>query len=304
MLTSVTIVLAALVLGAIVMDGSERHVRAHARLRALGAAFQGQPLTRTRHGDATSWAWQGRLGVVFYSAWMRHLLARPDSSTRARLALGTGPRTHWSGLLGGAPFATLLVLLLAGISRAFPQWEMGRALLGGSMIGFGLATIVTPLQSFSAIWTSRHEQVLLRLLPDAPQGASLNHWLAIRFASLQVAVVIALIIAVIAFAAFIKAQFEWPQLKSLVLCALVLSLAFVPAMWRDWSRLGAPSELSQLPLVFLILGLGGMAAGWVLWLEEPWWLLAAITLVVLLPVCAWRWRALGHAPAAWPAGRF
>ena len=37
--------------------------------------------------------------------------------------------------------------------------------------------------------------------------------------------------------------------------------------------------------------------------EVPGWLLVALTIVALRPLCVWRWRAIGAAPAAWPVGR-
>ena len=304
-ITLIALGLAALVPAAIVMNGNERHVRADARLRAMSASFQGRSFQLWRRpAGGTSWAWQERLGLRVYSAWMRHLLARPNSSTRARLALGTGAQTHWSGLVTGAPFALLILLALMAANHASPEWATGRRLLGGSVMGLVMVTFMMPLQIPKALWSSRREQAVLRLLPGAPQGASLNRWLAIRFALLQLSTVMALTAVVLLVIANTKVAPEWTSLSSIALCALVLSLLLIPTtLWRDWSRLRAPTGFLQVALVALIVAIAGVATAWVMWLKAPGWLLVALTIVALLPLCVWRWRAIEAAPAAWPVGR-
>ena len=47
----------------------------------------------------------------------------------------------------------------------------------------------------------------------------------------------------------------------------------------------------------------GLAAAWVYWLGRPWYELAALTLLLMLPLGWWRWRVISRAPVAWPVGR-
>lgn len=80
-------------------------------------------------------------------------------------------------------------------------------------------------------------------------------------------------------------------------------LALVLGSQAHWTSLlaGQVIELLVLALMWVVMAVvGGLAFAWVFWLHRPWCELAALTLLLMLPVVWWRWPVISRAPTAWP----
>lgn len=297
-----TAALAAIALGAVVMTGGKQHAKSHARLVGMASAFSGRA-SRGASAPPTS-----RLATWLYSGWMLRQLARAGSPLRSRLALGLGAAFHGSGLLAGALGWVLSVLAFVLIRSLYPQWDgvwNGVPMLRDAVVLFIVVPVaIVPTQVAGAMWLSRREQVLLRLLPGTPQGVDLNRWLALRVASLQMIVLIAELGALLLLLSSDYFPASWDKPMQFALACVVLGPVFVLGMWRDWSRLKAPSGLSMLPLVATAACIAGGSLAWVYKLEGQWWSLAGIGGLIFAVLGMWRWRAIKRFPVAWPAGRF
>jgi len=313
-LAAAVLAASALALHAVVLGGGAAHEKAHARLKVTSAAFRGQPLANNPRAlaQAQGWAWALRGGMAAYSAWLRHLVTiQTQTQTRtqhvgashARLAMGLGPQVHWTGAMASVLTGVMFSAMVVGVTLVFPHWQLGQSIRGGVVIGTAVGGLTLLFQVPAAMWASRREQALLRLLPQAPQGAALNRWLALRLAGLQLLTTLAQVLVMLLFGSLIDLNSLWASGGEIALTALLLSPLLVVVLWRDWSRLRAPAGLHQILNVAAMLSLTVCAVLWVKVLAAPWWTMAGVTAALLLPLAAWRWRALGRMPAAWPGGR-
>jgi hypothetical protein len=303
--TLLALVLAALAVRAVVMTGDARHVRAHARLRSVSAATQGQePGISAQPSGATGWAWILKLGNSVYAAWLDRVIARAQPDVGVRLAMGLGPQVHWTGVVASQTIALTLGVLMLLVVQLFPNWETGHSMVSGLMAGIVFGGITVSLAQLpAALWASRREQSLLRLLPGAPQGAQLNRWLALRLAGIHLAVLVlqGLLLAVMGVIA--SSHGFGGKAVALGLSALLLSAPLVFTLWRDWANAKAPTGGAPVSTLLASFAIFGAAATWVYWLDYPWYALAALTLLLMLPLGWWRWRVIARAPTAWPVGR-
>lgn len=298
--TALLVAAAAGVLHAAVLRGGPRHARVHRRAVMQAAVWRGEPAQATRRGPGPA-ASQGtqrsrRLIVLAYGASLRQALRRPGSPRR-RLALGLGPMLSISGALIGAAGAAVLCVGMATVARLFPQWDLAQAMYAGLLFATGPMMLTALLQWPTALWATRREQTLLRLLPGTPQGGSLNRWLALRLSALQ-AMTAALFLALL-----LALQEAGSPPGRVALASLVLSPVATLALWRDWSRMHEPQgamSLSQLPVIAAVIA---AAYAWVSLAGLGVGLLAVLVLPAWLVLACWRWQVLGQLPAAWPAGR-
>jgi hypothetical protein len=294
-----------MLLGSVVMGGGLRHVAAHRRVRALAGVFKGDLSAQAalRKGESQAIGNPGLLlGRGLYGRWLRWLLRRPASGLLRRLALGLGPQLHWTGLLSGLLVAGLFVLvplLLAGYSpQAHAVRAMGQSMVTAAPLMMLAAAIGWP----PALWASRREQALLRLLPGAPQGAALNRWLARHIARQYLSVVaLTTAISVVCIRRY-GLDFQWAPVEDYIWLCAALSPWLLLGLWRNWSAMRAPTGGMQLGVLAAVLGIGATAWAWVGQLQGHWWTLAGLSTLLFLPLALWRWRVAVQAPVAWPVG--
>jgi hypothetical protein len=239
-----------------------------------------------------------------YGMWMGRVLAQVHPTVGARLGLGLGPLAHWTSLLAGQAMWLMLVALALLAVQLFPNWDVGHGAVGWLMIGIVIgALVVIVVQLPAALWASRREQSLLRLLPGTPQGVQLNRWLAGRLVGVHMAVLLLQGSLMAAMSDFVDSSFFGGQAVDLALAGLVLTVPLVFTLWRSWADAKEPAGGAQGLMVVVALAILGLAAAWVLWLDRPWFELAALTLLLTLPFAWWRWRLISRAPSAWPVGR-
>jgi hypothetical protein len=303
-LTLLALVLSALALRIVVMTGDSRHERAHARLQMMTAAMRGQLSGTSAQAFGGLAGWSLKRGNSVYAAWMGRILVQARGDVGARLAMGLGPQAHWTGVLAAQAMGLTLMVLLLLVVQLFPDWGLGHAMVGGMMIGTVFGSLaVTLAQLPMALWASRREQSLLRLLPGVPQGAQLNRWLIGRLVGINLAVLILQGLQVAIMSLFADSNVFGGKAVALALSGLVLSVPLVLTLWRDWSGAKAPAGSAQGLLLLAMLLVGGLAFAWVFWLDRPWYELAALTLLLMLPLGRSRWQVISRAPMAWPVGR-
>lgn len=285
--------------------GDARHRQTYDRQRLMRNAqrlqLQGKAVTPaealgglgriTRPFDAVLWAWRDRV------------VARADNQKAAsvleRLELVLHGNQHWTYQLMGLGTTCVLLGVIVGLVLMFTAATLNDLLLHGSygiVIGW-LSALLQPVMARSqALWQSRREQALLRLLPGVPQGADLNRgvaWLGLRQAG-AVCLLLAAALLPLAWATDLKLP-AW--------AALVAVPWAVAAATRPSARMRAPSALTgALPMLvcFPLAAVAEFAGQWLGWSPQ------AVALPVLLGSAAlglWRWRRLAHEPAALPAGR-
>jgi len=290
-----------LALRAVVFSGGAAHVRSQARLLAMGTSRQAIE-ARGRSQGGRGWLGASQVNRA-YAACMRRVLARSESSIGARLALGAGPQAHWTGVFTNALLSLLLTLVLIAIIQSIPQWNLGRSIRGGLLMAVVMTSLTVPLGLPVAMWASRREQALLVLLPGAPRNAAFNRWLASRLAAMHLAVVVVLLLAVVLIGRAIEVDPAFSGMAEIALSALAISPLLTVLLWRDWARAKAPSGGLQASMFALTMSIFAVAATWVLWLERPWYQLAALAALALLPLAAWQWRRVARMPMFWPMGR-
>jgi len=252
--------------------------------------------------------YQGHIGLALargfgwpFRAWMRHLLARPDTrNLLARAELGLGARSHWTALaLAGVIVLSgtvLVFVLLVSLNGLRLQDILVHAKYGLS-IGLTCATVGSAMGLSSALYFSRREQALMMLLPGMPRGAELNRQLVRR--RLGLAFTSWLLVSALVFTVVLQGDVNDP--------ALAFLLMGMPAgllLMRNWAAMGPPGAQQPMLLTLLLVPLGGLVCHEALrWLGLPSWLLAASMLALTLLIGAWLWRRLASYPQAFPVGR-
>ncbi len=301
---------AGVLLVALIQDGGDRHAANYAarrsRMLRMQAAARGeQPPRPRRCGPLAS------LLHSPYHAWLRHVLASPDSSPRVRTMLGLGPGLHWTrdaiALVVTAVAILCGVALLELVASVFPAVEgFVPVFLSSIAIGTMFGLVSTPMQVQSRLHQTRREQALLALLPGVPRQATLNRWLAWRL-SVQFLLAWAGGLASMLLFSELARHLGRPAVDiSYGSARAVMALATLPLVtlqWRRWARLPAPTSLNAggpalLGLGFATLTFIGRTTHWFTLAE------AGITFaLVALAWCAMRWRRMGAEPSAFPVGR-
>ncbi len=287
----------------IVRGGGARHAAAYAarsdRNRRLQARMKGDS-----SADLAGGPWRGLSGGPYFW-WLRRQLARPDSSVRARLALGLGPSLHWTTRLAtifwsalGFGAGCLLAVLLSP--------DMGRGMLSGAAIGVLFSVAIPALQVHAALWQTRGEQALLVLLPGGPQGGRLNRWLGVR---MSVHFALGLLGAVALSSGLFVLRHTlsggW-MLAGMDNAALVCAAAVLPLsqlVWRRWDRVAAPTGLAPFVPLLWAGGLGLSLVVLHALLGVSVELLGACCFAASLLWCARRWWRAAHEPSHLPVGR-
>jgi hypothetical protein len=286
--------------------GGAAHQARYAQREMLRRAMQMQMPFDERQRAARYWGPLEGLGRIFTaptSAWLRHLLARADNASprsvmaRAEITL-YGPQ-HWLAQL--MTFFTIGAVWLIALAIVLLTFDVGLGGIlqhGGLAAGCGIAGVGLSggLALPGALWRTRREQALLRLLPGMPQGRALNRILALcqlrdfGIASLLPA------LALVA----LGTQTDSSYLLCLPLATLPIA---VFCLTRHPASMRAPTAMTIMLPMFAVLGLALLPSVLVQYLGLPLWPLALAMLALSAGLLAWRWRALTAAPTALPAGR-
>ena len=287
-------------------NGGAAHQARYARMALMRTAMrmqsQGGPppafSTWSRHAE---WLFSPFERVL--AAWQRRLVENADNgdprSVMARAAVVLHGPQHW--LKQAMGIATLLGLALVAVASAWLIYGVDLASLlsaGAFGMGIGIASVgLSPSLALPiALWHSRREQALLRLLPGVPQGEALNR----AVGRLQLRhFLVAWLLCELALAGLAALSGETGMLY-LPLASLpfgVLALTRRPAFMRP-----------ATPMTALVPTLAGM----LLWggllllvrsLGVPPGLVIATVVGASALLLAWRWRRMVAAPMALPAGR-
>ena len=253
---------------------------------------------------ATGWAWILKLSNSVYAVWLDRVIVRAKPDVGVRLAMGLGPQVHWTGVVASQSLTLTLGVLMVLTVHFFPKWLLGQSLIGAVMAAFVMGGIVVSLAQLPAgLWASRREQSLLRLLPGAPQGIQLNRWLAVRLAGIHLTVLLLQGLLLAVMGEHVDSPVFAGKGVAMAWSSLLLSTPLVFTLWRDWANAKALAGGTQAFLMLAPLVIFGSAATWIYWLEYPWYALAALTLLLMLPLGWWRWRVIARAPTGWPVGR-
>ena len=286
----------------LLQDGGTAHIRSYASAERMRRSIK-----RGMGGrDAicqTAGPWRLLAAVVMkpQRLWTRQLLARAQPSARsvmarAELALGA----HWSGRVGAVLVCAGIFLLCASFVRfGFGEHDWNRQ--EASVFAFAIATLSLalnlPLTQLINFHNSRREQALLMLVPGMPRGAALNRQLGRRQG---VQLLAGWTLAMV----FLSGLTAGTHLLGPVMACGCAELPGALLLWRDWSRLQAPSSVTQVLPALTTVGAG--AAAWCVVLLDPARLAAPVIvglLLLTLLIGAWRWRRLASYPQALPVGR-
>ena len=297
-------------LAALVQDGGRRHVANYAARRDLllrmQAAARGESSLRRCH--------RGPLADLIHSpyhAWLRHVLATPAGSVRARTLLGLGPGVHWTTV----PIAFVVtavgiacgVGLLELVAVVFPVFKGFVPVLLASVAVSVMFGLLTPgMQMQTRLHQTRREQALLALLPGVPQQAALNRWLGWQLSAQFLAAWLGGLVLMATFSALARhlgppaVDISYPNARALMVLA---TLPLVLFQWRRWARLPGPTSLNAgfpalLGLALAALAFTGRLLGWFTLAEAG----IAFALAALA-WCALRWWRMGSEPSAFPIGR-
>lgn len=285
--------------------GDARHRRAYERQRLMRQMqrlqLEGKALSPAQAlGGLDSLS---RPFAALLAAWRDHVLERADNrrpgSVLARAELVLHGNQHWTQHL--LVLTTIAALVAVSLVLVLSLTDVTAAQLlqhGAFGIGIGLASVgLNPaLTRPQALWQTRREQALLRLLPGMPQGEALNRavaWLGLRHALLA-----CLLTAV--------------ALLPLARAAQMTMLLWLPVMgvpWAVWSatrapaRLRAPTPLAAVLPVFAFYLSAALANAACDLFELPPAALAVPVLVASAVWGMWRWHGLARQPTALPAGR-
>lgn len=284
--------------------GDERHRAVYARRRRVRMAAR-EGMAGKQSGLAAfgrPGEWVDRPFNAVNSAWLAHVLARArrePASVMARAEIVLHGRQHWLHHLLGLGVALALVGLGFAIAFALAGPQVGMAWKSGGLgMGIGLASAgFNPIFALPhMLWHSRREQALLVLLPGMPRGAALNRavaWLQLRHFLLAWGVASAGLL-------LLADRAGQPLLACQPMAALPLGIV---SLLRASAGMAAPRSWTAAAPVLGLLLIGTALWTLHLWLGLPLWLLAAASAVVSAGLFAWRWRRIGAAPQALPAGR-
>lgn len=284
--------------------GDTRHQARYATQALMRRAMQMQLEGKTPAIHA--WAPFERLArpfVYVLSAWLRHVLDRADNaslrSVMARAEIVLHGQQHWlrqaltmGSIAAVVVMAFTIVLATTGVSLAL-MLQHGAFGMG---IGIASAGLNAGFVLTNALWSSRREQALLRLLPGMPQGRALN----VALARLQWRdFLVSWLLTTLALLA-LGTGVGNPSLLFLPLAALPVAtwtLTRRPALMR------MPTALAAVAPSFAFLTLAGILYLLARDLDMPLWLQALAMVTLSAPLLVWRWRRLAAAPTALPAGR-
>lgn len=285
--------------------GDARHRKAYARQRLMRDAqrlqLQGKAVTPaealgglgriTRPFDAVLWAWRDRV------------VTRADNRRRAsvleRLELVLHGNQHWTYQLMGLSAACVILGVALGLVLLLTAATWDDLLKHGNygiVIGLLSALLQPVLARHQALWQSRREQALLRLLPGTPQGADLNRavaWLGLRQAAVVCLGLAALLLPLAAASG--QQLAAWAVLAAVPWAVL--------AATRPTARMRTPSALTgALPMLvcFPTAAVAEFAGQWLGWSPV---VVALPVLVASAVLGVWRWRRLAHEPVGLPTGR-
>ena len=284
-------------------SGNARHAVAYAsrermrRSAAAGAA--GQKPTLAAYGRWAEWLglpWQ-RLSDAWLAHVCRQASARPASvMARAEIVLH-GPQ-HWVRHVSTVLMVQMVLALcfvfvtgLTGLSARL-MLDNGRAGLAIGLTSMALSGLVSLP---GALWMSRREQALLRLVPGMPQGAALNRAVAWRLMRHCLAVWAALLPAGV--------TMVWAGQGLPFVAFVAMALPMSAWLWCDVSRLRAARPATAFAPILLCMASGGLSL-FVLSRQADALLPWAVGLILLTAgLLSWRWRRLAQFPPALPAGR-
>lgn len=283
--------------------GDAGHRARHARQTLMRNAMRMQ--LDGRQASAAAWGrpieWLTRPFGLAVDAWQRRLLARADNTApgnvMARAAVVLHGAQHWMYQLMG--IATLAVIVLIAFAAVSSYWQVPLKTFLPGAFGMGVAIAsmgFNPAFALpTALWQSRREQALLCLLPGMPRGTPLSR--AVAAGHLRSAAGAWLGTSLVLVALGSAAGNRW------LLC---LPLAALPVMAVNLTRrsaaMRAPQVLTTMWPVLSFFALTGVLYG-LTQLGVPLALLAFAVPALSAALLAWRWRALGRAPAALPVGR-
>jgi hypothetical protein len=302
-MTLVVLALQGLLLQGLFGRGDSRHARAYAareRLRKTSAASAaGEKSVLAAYGR---WGeWLGMPTQRLADAWLAHVCRQAQAqslSAMARAEVVLHGAQHWVRhlstvvLVQGVVLVSLL--LVAGLARVSldQMLEGGR---GGIAIGLTAIALGAGLSLPGALWQSRREQALLMLLPGMPQGAALNRavaWRQLRHCLWAWCATLPALAAMV-----------WAGHGLQALAFMAMALPMSAWLWRDLSRMRAPSMASTfLPLLLCLLA-GGASVFLLTRRPDMLWPWALTLLLLSVGLLAWRWRGLLRWPQALPVGR-
>lgn len=286
--------------------GDEGHQARYSRLMRMRQlsrmALEGRQASAAALGGPFEWL--ARPFAKADKAWLRHLLARAsggEGSVMDRAEVVLHGQQHWLKQL----LVQLLVLVFVMVVFAATQTSVARdagAFTHASIgLGIGLASAgLNPALALPfALWHSRREQALLRLLPGMPLGMRLNRaiaWRQLRQFLVSWAITTAFVLPV-----------AWAGDNPFLLWTMAAALPMgVLLLTRAPARTGRPTFSSTVAPGVIIFMLGGLLHGGSLALGLGVAGIAASSVGIVAlagALLAWRWRRLSAAPTALPAGR-
>lgn len=307
-ITGGVLLLSLATLRGLVQEGGTRHARSDEtrRARATRLRLRSSGLEPTTSADCAMGGLGARLRTAPYLWCLRRALAHPRRSTMTRVMLAFGPSTHWTGYLANIAIVLSWIVFAVLVFSSLWHAGVGTGVLGGFAVSAIFPFAAPALQARARLYQTRREQALLALLPGVPRGAALNRALSWRLSG-QFALTWLIGVGLVAIGSgwLLPHPIGRPQAgfgdAPLLVAASLLPL--LPALWRRWSSLPAPTPMSAnlLFVVPIALAVGAWLmerqAGW------PFGAIAAVYAAVPLGWCALRWRAMGREPSAFPVSR-
>ena len=283
----------------VLRSGDARHVAAYRRRAKQSAAIRaggaGPTGWRGGGGMLSEWFSQGTLG--FYRRWLAHVSTQRHAAMLPRALLGLGPTTHWTGQLGQVPtFGSVAALVMFVLWLTNASAESTPVAAWGLSIGVLTFAVNVALQARTAIHGTRREQALIMLLPGMPRGRALNHGLAWRL-SVQFVICWVLGVLVCVLALPLGDHVAWFAIYA----AACLPLGAL--LWTDWSRVKAPTAISAVVPLMVVMPLALAAIALQAWMGVPARACVLVFVAAAAWLVVWRARRLTAAPSAFPAGR-
>lgn len=287
-----------------IADGGAKHQARYATQALMRRAAQMQLEGKPTAVDA--WApfeQVARPFVRVLSAWLQHVLDRADNaslrSVMARAEVVLHGQQHWLRYVLTIGVIMAIVSMVFGMVLASTGVSLAVVLKhGGFGMGIGLASAgFNPgFTAPNALWGSRREQALLRLLPGMPQGRELNLAVArLQWRDFIVSWLLTTLILVALGA--VAGQQALLCLPMAALPVAALTLTCRPALMQ------APTAMTAVLPSFAFLALAGLLYLLTQDGTVPLWLEGLAMLGVAASLFAWRSRRQLAAPTALPAGR-